>query len=121
MHGNLDRFKDFADGGPVKIKRKPMKPHIPAKIKDPIAKSKHKLQRVKKKADGGKVHGSPLSTPRPGSTTRKRPKVGDKSGDTHLLNPGPPRSRKKAPTKKKRAFISRDYRGVDGAVEDAGG
>jgi hypothetical protein len=26
--------------------KKPMKPHKPAKVKDPIAKSKHKLKRV---------------------------------------------------------------------------
>ena len=27
-------------------KKKPMKPHVPAKVKDPIGKSKHKIKRV---------------------------------------------------------------------------
>lgn len=70
-------------------------------------------------ADGGKVHGAPMGTPAPGSTTRKRPKVGDKSDDTRLLNPRPPSTPSKPPTKKKPGYISRDYRGTKGAIEDA--
>jgi len=40
----------YANGGVVKVKVKkaPMKPHVPAEIKDPIPKSKHKLKRVPK-------------------------------------------------------------------------
>jgi hypothetical protein len=110
----------MADGGVVK-KKKPMKPHVPAKIKDPIAKSKHKLKRVKK-ADGGKVHGSPMSTPKPGGTTRKRPKVGDKDPNYKPSKPSkPPTSSKPTPKPGSRATTFRDYRGTKGAIKDAGG
>ena len=75
---------------------------------------------VKCMADGGPVYGAPLSTPKPGGTTRKRPKVGDRSGDTSRLNPkkrtpsAPPKKPATSP-----GSVRRDYRGVDGAVEDA--
>ena len=71
-------------------------------------------------ADGGLVYGAPLSTPKPGSTTRKRPKPGDRSGDTSRLNPK--KRTPSAPPKKSsnsEGSTFRDYRGVDGAVEDA--
>jgi hypothetical protein len=65
-------------------------------------------------------YGAPLSTPKPGGTTRKRPKVGDKSNDERLLNPKE-RTPSKPPEKKKdpEGSTFRDYRGIDGAVEDA--
>lgn len=73
-------------------------------------------------ADGGKVHGAPMGTPPPGGTTRKRPKVGDKSGDTRLLNPRkPPTSSKPAAPKGPKATVTRDWRGTKGAIKDAEG
>lgn len=73
-------------------------------------------------ADGGLVYGAPTSTPKPGGTTKKRPKVGDKSGDKRLLNPKK-RTPSKPASKKKKASGSafRDYRGTRGAIKDAGG
>ena len=113
----------MADGGVVKKKKKPMKPHVPAKIKDPIPKSKHKLKRVKK-ADGGPAYGAPMSTPKPGSSTRVRPKVGDKDPNykpskPRKKTPAPSKPAPKKPTKPK--YPHRDYRGTKGAIEDAGG
>ena len=76
---------------------------------------------VKCYADGGPVYGAPMSTPKPGGTTRKRPKPGDASSDKSRLKPkkrtpsAPPK--KKDPNNTGSTF--RDYRGVDGAVEDA--
>lgn len=65
-------------------------------------------------------HGAPLSTPEPGGTTRKRPKVGDKSGDERLKNPKK-RTPSKPPEKKKdpEGSTFRDYRGIEGVLEDA--
>lgn len=67
-------------------------------------------------------YGAPLSTPKPGQTTRKRPQVGDKdpnykkpSGEKKTVRPKNPATvNKRAPD-----YPRRDYRGVDGAVEDA--
>lgn len=65
-------------------------------------------------------YGAPLATPKPGQTKRKRPKVGDRSGDDHLRHP-----KKRTPSKPEanedgyKGSAFRDYRGVDGAVEDA--
>lgn len=71
-------------------------------------------------ADGGAVHGAPMSTPKPGGTIRKRPKVGDKSKDTRLLNPRkPPTSSKPTAPKGRKATVTRDYRGTKGAIADA--
>jgi hypothetical protein len=211
--GNSNRFQDcskgykkMADGGPAKKK---MKPHVPAKVEDPIAKSKHKLKRVenpKKKmanggmagrapaptggggattqpvqrpastgmagmagraaqqagaqraaqgakramggpparanpqtsrgasggparrrfADGGAVHGSPTSTPKPGGTTRKRPKPGDKNPNfkpPSKPSKPPMSSKPKVPQAKpgKPSYPHRDYRGTKGAIDDAEG
>lgn len=112
----------MADGGKVEKPEKPkMKPHVPAKIVDPIPKSKHKLKRVKK-ADGGKVHGAPMGTPKPGGTTRQRPKVGDKDPNYKPRKPRkPPTSSKPKPKPGSKATVFRDYRGTKGAIEDAGG
>lgn len=79
--------------------------------------------RPKKMADGGPVrsYGAPIDgTPKPGTSTRRRPKPGDKSGDTRLLNPKR-RGYSPEPPKKGGNEVStyRDYRGVDGAVDDA--
>ena len=99
-YANGGQVKCYADGG--KVKKPKMKP-------------------PQKMADGGPVHGAPLSTPKPGGTTRRRPKPGDVSPDRSRLNPkkrtpsAPPK--KKDPNARGSAF--RDYRGVDGAVEDA--
>jgi hypothetical protein len=68
-------------------------------------------------------YGSPLSTPKPGGTTRSRPKPGDRDPNykpeakkpRRPANPKPPETAKR----KKPDYPSRDYRGVDGAVEDA--
>lgn len=71
---------------------------------------------------GSKSYGAPLSTPKPGGTTKKRPKVGDKSPDNHLRNPKqrtPSKPEKTAPEPNGEGSAFRDYRGVDGAVEDA--
>lgn len=78
---------------------------------------------IKSYQDGGKVksYGAPLSTPPPGQTTRQRPKVGDKSSDTSRLNPKQrtPSKPPAAPKKGNEGSTFRDYRGVDGVVEDA--
>lgn len=67
-------------------------------------------------------HGAPLHTPKPGGTTRDRPKVGDKDPD-HKPDTGrkrrPPDPRAPKKPAKKPSYPHRDYRGVDGAVEDA--
>lgn len=61
-------------------------------------------------------YGAPLSTPKPGNTTRKRPKVGDKDPN---YKPSPPKKaapkkpkKKKAPEKKKRKSPLVDKEGV---------
>lgn len=74
-------------------------------------------------ADGGVVHGAPMETPAPGGTTRKRPKVGDKSDDTHLLTPRKPRKPSKPPASKPApsGSVFRDYRGNEGLIDDADG
>ena len=84
------------------------------------------VQKVHKYADGGKVtkqernFGAPIGgTPAPGSTTRQRPKVGDKSSDTRLLNPKKRTPSKPAPKKTSGGSVRRDYRGVNGVVDDA--
>ena len=121
----------MANGGLVK-KRKPMKPPekggtpkritTPGKPGDTGPGGANPARDRKKMADGGKVHGAPMSTPKPGGTTRKRPKVGDKSDDTRLLNPRkPPSSSKPASKPTSPATTRRDYRGTRGAIEDAGG
>lgn len=65
-----------------------------------------------------RTYGAPLSTPAPGKTKAKRPKVGDKSSDTSRLNP-----KKRTPSKpdapKDEGSVTRDYRGVKGIVTDA--
>jgi hypothetical protein len=120
----------MADGGVVK--KKPMKkpetggkPNLittPGKPGDSGPGGAHPGRNRKKMADGGKVYGAPMSTPKPGGTTRKRPKVGDKSDDTRLLNPRKPPSSSKPESKPASpATVRRDYRGTKGAIEDAGG
>lgn len=124
----------MADGGPVK-KKKPMKPPekggTPRRITTPgkpgdsgpggAHPGRNRPKKGEKMADGGKVHGAPMSTPKPGGTTRKRPKVGDKSGDTRLLNPKKRTPSKPAKKPGSKATVFRDYRGTEGAIEDAGG
>lgn len=77
-------------------------------------------------ADGGKVkaYGAPLGpTPKPGGTTRKRPKVGDKDPNYKPRKPRKPSptSKPESPKKKKPDYPHRDYRGTKGAIKDAGG
>jgi len=125
----------MADGGPVKKKKPMKKPESGGKPKRITTPGKpgdsgpggahpgRNRPKGKKMADGGKVksYGAPIDgTPKPGGSTRKRPQVGDKSGDTRLLNPKK-RTPSKPPVKKKKPSGStyRDYRGVDGVVEDA--
>ena len=122
-YANGGQVKGYADGGKVE---KPMKPPQtggkPKRIttKNPPGGPHTPGAKKKKMADGGRVYGAPMSTPKPGGTTRKRPKVGDRSGDTSRLNPkkrtpsAPPKKPAKSP-----GSARRDYRGVDGAVEDA--
>lgn len=128
-YGNGGQVKGYADGG--EVKKNPLPPHVPPKIKDPIppatnpggphtpgAKAKRK---AKKMADGGPVYGAPMGTPPPGGTTRKRPKVGDKSSDTSRLNPKK-RTPSKPPVKSGNGHegsVYRDYRGTMGVVDDA--
>jgi hypothetical protein len=118
---NGSRKHRYGDGGPVKVEKPKMKPHVPPKIKDPIPKSNHKLKRVKK-ADGGVVaHGTPIGLQKP--STRQRPKVGDKDPS---YKPGARRkpstpSKPAVAKKKKPKYNHRDYRGTAGAIEDAGG
>lgn len=65
-------------------------------------------------------YGSPLSTPKPGGTTRKRPKPGDKDPNYSPEASKPkPRPKPEAAKRKKPDYNKRDYRGVDGAVDDA--
>jgi len=76
-------------------------------------------------------HGAPIDRPKPGQTTRKRPQVGDKDPNykppaAAPKRPKRPPSPKKPPDTAKRkkpdadpGYNRRDYRGVDGAVEDA--
>jgi hypothetical protein len=111
-HGPVDsglRGKPIADKVIAERKPLPRKP-LPAPER----------AKPKKMADGGVVYGSPLSTPKPGGTTHRRPKVGDRSPDTRLLHPKK-RGPSSAPPKKGGSGGStyRDYRGVDGAVDDA--
>lgn len=85
-----------------------------------------------KRSGDARHYGAPTSPPVPGQTTRKRPKPGDK--DPNYKKPTRPPSRKKPekegagrrtpaakPPKKDDSpgYNRRDYRGVDGAVEDA--
>lgn len=110
-HGPVDsdlRGKPIADKVIAERKPLPRKP-MPAPER----------AKPRKMADGGVVYGSPLSTPKPGGTTHRRPKVGDRSPDTHLLNPK--RRSSPSPSKKEgsKGSTYRDYRGVDGAVDDA--
>jgi len=122
----------MADGGVVKKKRKPMKKPesggkpkritTPGKPGDTGPGGANPARNRKKMADGGKVHGSPLSTPKPGGTTRKRPKVGDKDPNYKPRKPRKPPTSSKPKTPKKPGSggsTFRDYRGVDGAVDDA--
>jgi len=73
-----------------------------------------------KQSEKSNHYGPPLSTPKPGGTTRKRPKPGDKDPDYKK-----PAKKKRAPSKpttkkpSKPSYNKRDYRGVDGAVDDA--
>ena len=88
------------------------------------------VRKVHKYANGGIVHGAPLSTPAPGSTKRTRPKPGDKDPNYKPKKPAP-KQPSKAPAPKKPApkpkakpksgtgSTFRDYRGVDGVVDDA--
>lgn len=76
-------------------------------------------------ADGGAVHGSPMSTPKPGGTTRRRPRPGDKDPNYTPPNSRPrrPRSSRPAPNPKPSgpSYPHRDYRGTEGAIDDATG
>ena len=91
--------------------------------------------------DGGIVeHGTPIGLQKP--STRKRPKVGDKDPNWKKPEKGPPpkqittpgkpgdsgpggahpgKNPPKKPKPKKPKYNHRDYRGTDGAIEDAGG
>lgn len=124
----------YADGGKVTLYKEDMpKPESGGKPKRITAKNpaggphtpgakEARRKKGKKMADGGIVHyGAPLSTPKPGGTTRKRPKVGDKSSDTHLRGPQkqPSSSKPKKPPAKGTGSVFRDYRGTKGAVDDA--
>jgi hypothetical protein len=70
-------------------------------------------------------HGAPLSTPKPGGTKRKRPKVGDK--DPSYKKKAKRRKRpvesKPSPEKKpvRGGPVFRDYRGTEGVIDDATG
>ena len=121
----------MANGGLVK-KRKPMKPPekggtpkritTPGKPGDTGPGGANPARDRKKMADGGKVYGAPMSTPKPGGTTRKRPKVGDKDPNYKPSKPRkPPTSSKPKPKPGSKATVFRDYRGTKGAIEDAGG
>ena len=69
-----------------------------------------------------KSYGAPLSTPKPGGTTRKRPKVGDKDPDYKPRKPRKKTPRKPAEKKKPELnYNHRDYRGTRGAIDDAEG
>ena len=93
-------------------------------VKGPLRSKPKKMAcggKVTKMADGGPVYGAPTGTAAPGNTTRRRPRVGDKSGDTHLLNPKA-RTPSRPPRKKSSGHegsVFRDYRGVNGVVDDA--
>jgi hypothetical protein len=70
-------------------------------------------------------HGAPIDgTPRPGTTTRKRPKVGDKDPNYNpdkKKKPSPRPEKKETGKKSKPKYNHRDYRGTRGAIEDAEG
>lgn len=80
-----------------------------------------------KRSGDAKAYGAPTSTPKPGQTTRKRPKVGDKDPNYKPPSKKPKkegaarRTPAAKPPKKDDGvdYNRRDYRGVDGAVEDA--
>jgi len=75
-------------------------------------------------ASRSNAYGAPIDgTPKPGTTTRKRPKVGDKDptydpSKKKKKRPAPPPAKKK---KDKLSYNHRDYRGTRGAIEDAEG
>ena len=69
-------------------------------------------------------YGAPLSTPKPGRKGPPRPKVGDKSDDTHLLDKPKKRTPSKPPVKKDKKDSGskfRDWRGTEGQIDDAEG
>lgn len=67
-------------------------------------------------------HGAPLETPKPGQTTRKRPKVGDKDPTPRKKSTRQPTSSKPVEEKKKTGGpVFRDYRGTRGVIDDATG
>lgn len=102
----------------------------PAAAKPAAARPPRPVRGAQRRADGGKVkeHGAPMGpTPKPGGTTRKRPKVGDKDPNykprkPRKKTPAPSKPAPKKPTKPtKPKYPHRDYRGTKGAIEDAGG
>jgi hypothetical protein len=66
-----------------------------------------------------KTYGSPISTPKPGGTGRKRPKVGDKDPDYKPRKASPPAAKKEK--KPELNYNHRDWRGTRGAIDDAEG
>ena len=79
--------------------------------------------RVHKYANGGAVHGAPIDRPKVGTSTRKRPKVGDKDPNWKPKKPSKPATSSKPPVKKNKPSGStfRDYRGTKGVIDDASG
>jgi len=76
--------------------------------------------RVHKYANGGAVHGTPIGLQKP--SKRKRPKVGDKDPNWKPSKPRKPATSSKPPAKKKPSGSRfRDYRGTEGAIDDATG
>lgn len=120
----------FKDGGIVELPKiklpkpesggKPKKITTPGKPGDTGPGGANPARDRKKMADGGKVYGAPIDGTRKPSTTRKRPKVGDKDPNYKPRKPRKtPPPTKPPPAKKPSGSTFRDYRGVDGAVEDA--
>jgi len=112
-YGNASQVTDhMADGGIVKG------------AKPGNAKQHKGTSSTKNMADGGKAkaYGAPMGpTPKPGGTTRVRPKVGDKDPNYKPKKPSNRKPASSSPAKKKKPSASafRNYRGVDGAVEGA--
>lgn len=77
-------------------------------------------QRIHKYANGGKVHGTPMGLQKP--STRKRPKVGDKDPNFKASKSRKPPTSSRPPAKKPSGGpVFRDYRGTQGAIDDASG
>lgn len=88
------------------------------------------------KHSGSREYGAPTGTPKPGGTSRKRPKPGDKDPNwpKPKKGPKPERIKPKGPPggpgtpgakgtypkkDKPKGSTFRDYRGIEGVLEDA--